>query len=46
MLNSEDFAIDRDYDRSLICEEQDYHRAYVIEMAKLAQIRKISLPLP
>lgn len=42
MLTVDDFLIDQEYDRSLIVEETDYQRCYVIEMARLAQIRMCS----
>ncbi|KAL1893516.1 hypothetical protein Sste5346_006344 [Sporothrix stenoceras] len=38
MLTVDDFLIDQENDRSLIIEETEYQRNYVIEMARLAQI--------
>lgn len=40
-LTNEDFMFDLGYDQSLIPVQQDYHVLYVIEMAKLANIREL-----
>lgn len=44
MLTVDDFLIDQEYDRDLIVEETEYQRSYVIQMARLAQIREWTVP--
>lgn len=39
-LTEEDFTFDTGYDQNLVPAQTDYHVSYVLEMSKLAVIRK------